>query len=115
MARTHEVVLLGRKYKLKSQHDEAHVRQLAAYLSEKIGEVQRKGTSTTIDAALLAALNIADELFLLRKDAEERLAAIGEKTQTLLAALEEDAAASHAAGPAEDGDVDDPADDAAAG
>lgn len=90
MARTHEVVLLGRKYKLRSEHDDAYMRALAAFLAERIGEVQRKGTSSTLDAALLAALNIADELFRTRKDAEERLAAIGEKTQGLLAALEED-------------------------
>ncbi|HVO32006.1 MAG TPA: cell division protein ZapA [bacterium] len=111
MARTHEVVLLGRKYKLRSPHDDAYLRALATYLTERIGEVQRKGTSSTLDAALLAALNIADDLFRVRKDAEERLAAIGEKTQGLLAALEEDESARDAGDAAADEAlVDEPAD-----
>ena len=91
MGRPHEVVLLGKKFKLKSTHDDEYLAELAAYVTAQIGEVQRRGgTVSTLDAALLAALNIADEYHRLKREAEERLAAIGEKTQALLTALDED-------------------------
>ena len=111
MARTHEVVLLGKKFRLKSPHGDEHLAKLAALVTEKIAEVQRKGGAiSTLDAALLAALNLADDLQLLRQESEERLAAIGEKTQLLLAALEEDVAQRSGEVDAP-GDVDDPVDD----
>lgn len=91
VGKSHEVVLLGKKYKLKSTHDETHLSDLATYVTAQVAEVQRKGTASTLDAALLAALNIADELFRVKRETEERLAAIGEKTQTLLSALDEHA------------------------
>lgn len=86
---SHEVVLLGKKYKLKSPHDGEWMQALADYVNAQVTEVQRKGSVSTLDAALLAALNIADEYHRLKRDAEERLAEIGEKTQTLVTALDE--------------------------
>ena len=92
-AKSHEVLLLGKRYKLRSEHDAKHLAELAAYVDAQVAEVQRRGTVATLDAALMAALNIADELHRLRHDAEERLKAIGEKTHALLEALEQPAAA----------------------
>jgi cell division protein ZapA (FtsZ GTPase activity inhibitor) len=89
VGKTHEVVLLGKKFKLRSTHDDDYLSDLARYVTEQVGDVQRRGAASTLDAALLAALNIADELHRLKKEAEERLAAIGEKTQALLSALDE--------------------------
>ncbi len=83
------MVLLGKKYKLKSPHDATWLHALADYVNAQVTEVQRKGSISTLDAALLAALNIADEYHRLKREAEERLAAIGEKTQGLVSALDE--------------------------
>lgn len=110
MGRSHEVVLLGKKFKLRSNHDEAHLAELAAYVTSAVTEAQRRGTVSTLDAALLAALNIADELFQVRRDAEDRLAAIGDKTQALLAALEEDGSAQGAADVSAEAEADGDAD-----
>lgn len=91
VGRSHEVVLLGKKFKLRSTHDDDYLAALAAFVTAQVGEVQRRGGAvSTLDAALLAALNIADEYHRLKREAEERLAAIGEKTQALLTALDED-------------------------
>jgi cell division protein ZapA len=111
MARTHEILLLGKKFRLKSPHDDEHLAKLAALVTEKITEVQRKGGAvSTLDAVLMAALNLADEYESLRRESEERLAAIGEKTQGLLAALEEDVA--QRAGLVEaPGEIEDPVDE----
>lgn len=86
---SHEVVLLGKKYKLRSQHDDEYLAKLAHFVTGQVAEVQRRGAVSTLDAALLAALNIADEYFRHRQDAETRLAEVGEKTQALLGALDE--------------------------
>ena len=86
---SHEVVLLGKKYKLRSQHDDEYLAKLAHFVTGQVAEVQRRGAVSTLDAALLAALNIADEYFRHRGDADARLAEVGEKTQALLTALEE--------------------------
>lgn len=86
---THEVVLLGKKYKLRSPHDDEYLAKLAHFVTGQVAEVQRRGAVSTLDAALLAALNIADEYFRHRLDAEARLAEVGEKTQALLTALDE--------------------------
>lgn len=115
VGRPHEVVLLGKKFKLKSTHDDEYLAELAAYVTAQIGEVQRRGgTVSTLDAALLAALNIADEYHRLKREAEERLAAIGEKTQALLTALDEDNdARAGSAAVAEEVVVEDPPEDGA--
>lgn len=89
VGKSHEVELLGKKYKLKSPHDEAYLDGLAAYVTAQVTEVQRRGAVSTLDAALLAALNMADEYHRLKREAEERLAEIGEKAQALAAALDE--------------------------
>lgn len=86
---SHEVVLLGKKYKLRSQHDDEYLAKLAHFVTGQVAEVQRRGAVSTLDAALLAALNIADEYFRHRHDAETRLAEVGEKTQSLLTVLDE--------------------------
>lgn len=86
---SHEVVLLGKKYKLRSPHDDEYLAKLAHFVTGQVAEVQRRGAVSTLDAALLAALNIADEYFRHRLDAENRLAEVGEKTQALLTALDE--------------------------
>ena len=107
----HEVVLLGKKYKLRSPHDEEYLAKLAHFVTGQVADVQRRGAVSTLDAALLAALNIADEYFRFRQDAEQRLAEVGEKTQALLGVLDEmDPKA--AAPPPGDAPPDDEADDA---
>lgn len=86
---SHEVILLGKKYRLRSPHDDEYLAKLAHFVTGQVAEVQRRGAVSTMDAALLAALNIADEYFRFRNDAEQRLADVGEKTQALLTALDD--------------------------
>ena len=58
------VSLAGHKFSIKSEHNEAHLEQLAAYVDRKVRELQRMSKSVgTQQLALLAAMNIADELF----------------------------------------------------
>ncbi len=54
----------GQRYPIRSALDPAYVTQLAAYLDQKMQLAARETTSgDTLKVAVLAALNVADELF----------------------------------------------------
>lgn len=54
----------GQRYPIRSSLDAAYVTQLAAYVDQKMQLAARETTSgDTLKVAVLAALNVADELF----------------------------------------------------
>ena len=58
------VEILGREYTVKSDDGEERVKKIAAFVNQKIKEVTEKTqTVTSVNVAILAALNIADEYF----------------------------------------------------
>ena len=63
---TTAIKLLGKEYKLRTDADPEHLQQVAAYVDRILLEV-RRSASDTQDAAILAALNIASELFRARE------------------------------------------------
>jgi cell division protein ZapA len=72
----------GLPYKVRSSHDSAIVNELVAYVDEKISQalVQTKSGSFQ-SAAVLAALNIAEELILLKKRIRKDLERLEDRTQ----------------------------------
>lgn len=60
---TVEVEIYGSSYKVRGANDSEHLHQLAGFVDEKMREIatQTKTVDTT-KIAILAALNIADEL-----------------------------------------------------
>ncbi len=58
-----QVEIYGQVYSIKGTDNSAHIRELAAYVDNKMKEVQ-KGTGTVdpLRVAILTALTIADEL-----------------------------------------------------
>lgn len=60
--RNRVIVTVGaQRYTLLTADEEAYVRQVAAYVDGKLGETARSGKMSAVDAAVLTALNIADE------------------------------------------------------
>jgi cell division protein ZapA len=58
------VEILGREYVLKSDEEEGRIEKIAAYVNQKIREISGgPQTVSTLNAAILAALNIADDYF----------------------------------------------------
>jgi cell division protein ZapA len=58
------VEIAGQRYPIRSSLESAYVAELAAYLDEKIRMAARETTSgDSLKIAVLAALNVADELF----------------------------------------------------
>ncbi len=68
------IEIFGSEYSIKSPHDNEHIKSLAQYVNEKMREVA-KNTSivSTSKIAVLAALNIADELLYIKdKDSKKK-------------------------------------------
>lgn len=79
-----EVTILGQKYTIKGDAAEDYIKQLAAFVDGKLKEVHGASPNITpLKAAILASLNIADELYRLRQAQEEAASLIEEKTNAL--------------------------------
>ncbi len=69
---TVKVAIFGTEYSIKGQADPTYVNKLAKYVDSKMLELTGGNTSTaTVRLAVLAALNVADELFQVRDELEK--------------------------------------------
>jgi cell division protein ZapA len=58
------VEILGREYAVKSDEGEERVKKIAQYVNQKIKDISESTqTVSTMNAAILAAMNIANEYF----------------------------------------------------
>jgi len=79
-----EVYILGQKYTIKGDAPEEHIRDIASYVDKKLKEVHNSIPNITpVKASILAALDIADELFKLRSEQEVITKTIEEKAERL--------------------------------
>jgi cell division protein ZapA len=62
-SRVVSVEIAGQRYPIRSALDATYVTQLAAYVDEKMRLAARETSGDTLKVAVLAALNVADELF----------------------------------------------------
>jgi cell division protein ZapA len=86
------VQIAGVRYSLKTDEDERWVKSIAAYVDGKMREVQKSTrTFDTQSAAVLTALQVAEELFAERRGTRELRKSIREKSQSLLDYLEREA------------------------
>lgn len=81
--------IAGVSYKIKSSHSEETVSELVRYVNEKVMVAQSLTKNSSFqNAAVLAALNIAEEYILLKKKAHKELLNIEEKAIKLCQKLE---------------------------
>lgn len=74
------VVIQGQRYPVRSNLEPAYVAELAAYVDEKMRLAsEANGTSDFLRVAVLAALNLADEVFRHRADRDSSAAAIANR------------------------------------
>ena len=70
--RTIKVNIFGTEYPIKGEADLSYVNKLAEYVDEKMLDLTGgRMTSATVRLAVMAAFNIADELFQLKSDLKE--------------------------------------------
>lgn len=81
-----EVYIVGQKYTIRGNAPEEYIKQLAAFVDKKLKEVYNAVPNITpVKASILAALDIADELFKLKNEQEELAKNIEDKTNELAA------------------------------
>ena len=75
------VVIHGQRYPVRSSLSPTYVAELAAYVDEKIRvAADQNQTNDSLRVAVLAALNLADEVFRYRQDREESAGALASRT-----------------------------------
>jgi|YelNatPaOPRAMG01_1025707.scaffolds.fasta_scaffold28852_2 cell division protein ZapA len=70
-----KVKIAGREYTLQTSEDKEYILELVNYVDDKIKK-QLENTPTNLDAIILAALNIADDYFKLRKEHDEIMSSL---------------------------------------
>ena len=78
------VEIRGLRYPIRSSLDASYVNGLATYVDDKIRAASESSPSgDTLRLAVLAALNIADELFRCRDATDQRDGQLAERTEEL--------------------------------
>jgi cell division protein ZapA len=87
-----EVFILGHRYTIKGEKPSDHVKNLAAYVDEKLKSVYEQNPNLTpLRAAILACFYVADELEETKKTLQEtmkKLQEIEAKTNELMKLLD---------------------------
>ncbi|HFB67333.1 MAG TPA: cell division protein ZapA [Calditrichae bacterium] len=84
-----KVQIFGNEYSLKSDASEDHVYRVAQYVDDKFRRLSEKThVNSEIKIAVLAALNIADELFRLKAKYDELKQQIEEESRQLNAKID---------------------------
>ena len=76
-----KVVIYNQTYTLRSDHDGDYIHELAAHVDKRMNEIAR--ATMTVDSlrvAILAALQIADELYQSRKELKDTESEIAERS-----------------------------------
>jgi cell division protein ZapA len=85
-----KVNIHGVEYTIAGKINPEYVQRLAKYVDEKMWEIAESNALTSdTKIAVLAALNIANELFSLKEMSFEEQEQVTEKTRSLLAKIEE--------------------------
>ncbi len=86
-----KVLVAGQQLAIRTDAKPKYVRDLAAYVSDQIEQIRRSGrTVTTQSLALLAAMNMADELYQLRDQHTRLKRQVREKTKKILRTIEKE-------------------------
>ena len=84
-----ELKLLGHTLTVRTEASPDYVRSLAAYLEERVSGLRAGGVRDAHTALILAALDIADELFRAREQLARRDGDVGERIGALVTLLEQ--------------------------
>ncbi len=83
------VKIFGEEYRIKGVKDPDYIKMLAVFLDKKMQEVaSNTQLSSTNKIAILAALNVADELHQSREKGKADRLAIKERVQNLIRLIE---------------------------
>jgi len=86
-----KVTIYGQEYTIKAPADASYIKNIAEFVDERMREVQEELSTPQVPAkiAILAAMNIADELFTRNKDYDNMQHEVEGKVSNLLEIVEE--------------------------
>jgi len=84
-----KVQIFGGEYKIRGQADPDYIAEVARYVDSKMREINEKLSVATLGkVAILASLNLADELFKERRERELALSQVRERAAGIVSKLE---------------------------
>ena len=86
-----KVSILGQDYTVKAPADATYIKEVAEYVNEKMKEVQDSigADQSSTRIAILAAMNISDELFSIRRNKDSESGDIGGRISSLIDLIDE--------------------------
>ena len=86
-----QISIFGQEYSVKAPADPEYIQKIAEYVDGKMREVQSGFTSTQSSTriAILAAMNIADELFNARQSGDIDSSSVEQKISSLIEFIDE--------------------------
>ncbi len=92
VARSVKVEISGQTFSVRTDAKPKYVRELAAFVTQKMDEAKRTGkVATTQTVAILAAMSIADELHQAQQDKQSLKREVKERSQRILRYLDKEA------------------------
>jgi cell division protein ZapA (FtsZ GTPase activity inhibitor) len=83
-----EVELMGQKFRLRGENEE-YVKKVSEYVNQEIQKVKATGRTTSLEIALLAAMNIADNYFSGLREQQVTVNGLLGKTDKLISFIDE--------------------------
>jgi cell division protein ZapA (FtsZ GTPase activity inhibitor) len=84
-----EIEILGRRYALQSDREPTHIQSVASFVDEQLRQMARGGVSTVNrDDAVLVALNIASELFLVKEKSEDLARSLDRRISSIITLID---------------------------
>jgi cell division protein ZapA len=85
------VTIYGQEYTVRGKADPSYIRSVAEYVDKKMREVGANITTaqSAVRIAILASMNITDELFATRQEKDEILDTVQNKSQRLTELISE--------------------------
>ncbi len=86
-----KVTIYGQEYTIKAPADASYIKNIAEYVDGKMREVQDELATPQVPAkvSILAAMNIADELFAEKRDRDQIKGDVESKVSSLIEIVEE--------------------------
>jgi cell division protein ZapA len=85
-----KLTIYGTEYPIKGDTDIDYIKQVAGYVDQKMYEVERNTSAkSSLKVAILAALNIADELFRERSEKENSIKKFEDRLNRLSKLIED--------------------------
>lgn len=84
-----KIEIYDQSYNVSADHDEAYLQELAAYVDGKMRSIaEATRTVDSLKVAVLAALNMADEMFTLRQRQQEIQGPLRKRVEKCVAMVE---------------------------